>query len=59
MHDVGLFIFGCVVFTISGIGTFLFLYTKFRREFMRQNRRQLGVTPAPVRSRRHAGLRDQ
>ena len=39
MTDVGLFVFGCVVFLVAALGAFLFPYTCFRDVYVRENAR--------------------
>lgn len=47
MTDAGLFVFGSVAFLISAVASFLFVYTRFREEYVRQNVRDWAeVRPA-------------
>jgi hypothetical protein len=47
MTDAGLFAFGCVVFLVAALGTFLFLYTRFRAEYVRENARDWAEEARP------------
>jgi hypothetical protein len=47
MTDVGLFVFGCVVFLVAALGVFLFLYTRFREEYVRENARDWAEEARP------------
>jgi hypothetical protein len=47
MTDVGLFVFGCVVFLIAALGAFLFVYTRFREAYVRENARDWAEEARP------------
>jgi len=51
MSDILLFSFGAAVTTIAVTGAWLHVYTRFRREWMKQNHvdEEDGGNPAPAR----------
>ena len=60
MTDAGLFVFGSVVFLIVAVAAFLFVYTRFREEYVRENIRdwaQVRPRGAPADALHPSGAR--